>query len=35
MHGDTEANKALTLRYWEEVANKGNLDIIDEICTPD
>ena len=35
MHGDTEANKALTLRYWEEVANKGNLDLIEEICAPD
>jgi steroid delta-isomerase-like uncharacterized protein len=35
MHGNPEANKALTLRYWEEVANKGNLDIVDEICAPD
>jgi len=35
MHGDEEANKALTLRYWEEVANKGNLDLIEEICAPD
>src|SRR4051812_32024568 len=35
MHANTEENKALTLRYWQEVANKGNLDIIDEICTPD
>ena len=35
MHGDTEANKALTLRYWEEVANKGNLNLIEEICAPD
>ena len=35
MHGNPEANKALTLRYWEEVANKGNLDLIEEICAPD
>ena len=35
MYGNAEENKAIVLRYWEEVANKGNLDIIDEICAPD
>jgi steroid delta-isomerase-like uncharacterized protein len=35
MYGNAEENKAIVLRYWEEVANKGNLDIIEEICAPD
>lgn len=37
MSGDIdklEANKALVRRWFEE-ADKGNLDIIDEICAPD
>jgi steroid delta-isomerase-like uncharacterized protein len=35
MHANTEDNKAIVLRYWEEVASKGNLDIIDETCALD
>ncbi len=27
-----EENKAIELRFLEEVVNKGNLDIIDELC---
>ena len=29
-----EENKALVRRWWDET-NKGNLDIIDELCAPD
>jgi len=32
---DTEANKAVRRRYYEEVWNQGNLDVIDEIYPPD
>lgn len=32
---DPEANKALLQRYFEEVANKGDLDLIDEMVAPD
>jgi len=32
---DPEANKALLQSYFEEVANKGNLDLIDEMVAPD
>ena len=28
-------NKTLSRRFYEEVFNKGNLDAIDELCTPD
>ncbi len=31
----TEANKALARRFIEEVANAGNLAVIDELVTPD
>ena len=27
-----EENKAIELRFLEEVVNKGNLDVIDELC---
>ncbi len=30
----TEENKALTHRFWEEVFNGRNLDLIDELCAP-
>ena len=30
----TEQNKAIFLRFLEEL-HKGNLDIIDEVCSPD
>ena len=30
----TEENKALVRRWFEEVVNKGNLDVLDEICAP-
>ena len=30
----TEENKALTRRFWEEVFNGRNLDLIDELCAP-
>lgn len=29
-----EENKALVRRWWDET-NKGNLDMIDELCAPD
>ena len=32
---DTEANKALVRRFFEEVMNEGNLDIVDEIFAPE
>ena len=32
---DTEANKALVRRFFEEVMNKGNVDIVDEIFAPE
>jgi len=32
---DTEANKALVRRYFEEVWNKGNLDLVDELVSVD
>ena len=35
MHGNTEENKAIVLRHWDEVVSKGNLEIIDDICAPD
>jgi predicted ester cyclase len=31
----TEENKALDRRYVEEVLNKGNIDVIDEIMAPE
>ena len=31
----TAANKALVCRYWDEVVNPGNLDLIDELYAPD
>jgi steroid delta-isomerase-like uncharacterized protein len=30
----TEENKALSRRFWEEVFNGRNLDLIDEFCGP-
>ena len=30
----TEENKALIRRFWEEVFNGRNLDLIDELCAP-
>ena len=30
----TAANKALVRRYWDEVVNPGNLDLIDELYAP-
>ncbi len=30
----SEQNKTLTQRFYEEVFNKGNLDVIDELCAP-
>ena len=32
---DTEANKALFLRYGDEILSQGNLDVIDELVTED
>jgi predicted ester cyclase len=32
---DTEANKAVTRRIFEEVYGQGNLDVIDEVMAPD
>ena len=32
---DTEANKALTRRIYEEIVNQKNLDIVDEVFAPD
>jgi steroid delta-isomerase-like uncharacterized protein len=32
---DTEANKSLVSRVYEEVLNQQNLDLVDEICAPD
>jgi steroid delta-isomerase-like uncharacterized protein len=29
----SEENKALVRRYFEEIWDKGNLDLIDELCT--
>ena len=31
----SETNKALVRRFYDEVMNRGNLDVIDELCTPD
>ena len=31
----TESNKAIVRRYFEEVVDKSNLDILDEIVTTD
>ena len=31
----SEENKALTRRFYEEIFNKGNLDAIDQLCSPD
>jgi len=31
----SEENKALVRRYFEEIWNKGNLDLIDELFTTD
>jgi predicted ester cyclase len=31
----TEENKAVAHRYLEETHNKGNLDVIDELCAPE
>ena len=31
---DTEANKALVRRFFEEVMNEGNVDLVDEIFAP-
>lgn len=30
-----EANKAVIRRFREEVFNRGNVDLLDEIVTPD
>ena len=30
-----ENNKAIAARYFEEFWNKGNVDIVDELCAPD
>jgi steroid delta-isomerase-like uncharacterized protein len=32
---DVEANKALALRWYTEVASQGNLDVVDELFAPD
>jgi len=32
---DLERNKAIVRRFYEEVENKGNLDLIDELIAPD
>lgn len=31
----SEENKAIILRLTEEVWNKGDLDVVDELCSPD
>ncbi len=31
----TAENKALVRRYWDEVVNAGNLNVIDELYAPD
>ena len=31
----TEENKAIELRFFEEVVNKGNLAVLDELLAPD
>ena len=31
----TERNKANLIRFYEEVINQGNIDVIDELMTPD
>lgn len=31
----TESNKDLVRKYWEEVWNRGNLDLIEELFAPD
>jgi steroid delta-isomerase-like uncharacterized protein len=31
----TEENRKLMRRFYEEVMNRGNLDFIDEFCSPD
>jgi steroid delta-isomerase-like uncharacterized protein len=30
-----EGNKSAIQRFWDEVFNKGNLDVADELCTSD
>ncbi len=35
MQGQIEANKALVLRFWEEVWNQGKLHLIDEFYAPE
>lgn len=35
MSKDTESNKALLKRAAEEIWNRGNLDVVDEIVAPD
>ena len=30
-----EEMKSLISRFFDEIANKGNLDAVDEMCTPD
>ena len=35
MQAQLEKNKALVRRYWEEVWNKVNLELIDEIYAPE
>ena len=32
---NTEANKALVRRFFDEVMNEGNLDLVDEIFAPE
>ena|SRR5947209_15476757 len=32
---DSEANKAIVRRYMEEAWNKGNVDVLDEVFTPE
>jgi predicted ester cyclase len=34
MQDPIEANKALVLRFWEEVWNQGKLELVDEFCHP-
>ena len=35
MQDQTEANKALVLRYWEEVWNQGKLEAMSELLAPE